>query len=127
MKDVAKRFAKGAVPVAIVLGLLLALGENDSDSVFRTVCVFLICLLILWFGWSWIRLNLVTKSLGIIVGAFLTFVVATVAIGITLRIGLVLLVVFLLALPLLIYDLFFRSPYKGRFARARAERHHLRP
>jgi hypothetical protein len=46
--------------------------------------------------------------------------------GIVIRLSPLLLVLLLVALPLLIYDLLFRSPFKGRFARARAERRHLR-
>jgi len=120
------RFIKGAVPLFAILLILLAFSQNSGSSMFCTACVFALCALILWFGWNWIRQNLITKWVAIVLAVHLAFVLAMMVLGIALGLGMLLMVLFLAATPFLIYDLFFRSPYKGRFSRMRAERRHLR-
>ncbi len=77
-------------------------------------------------GWTWVRRNVAAKmgrrSARGLCGAT---ILGLFALAIALGLGLVLLPLFLLAVPFLVYDLFFRQPRKGRFARARAERRNL--
>jgi hypothetical protein len=120
----------GVVPLVIVCVLLWGLSVEASPNPIITLVVLAACGIVLWFGWSSIRRNIGTKlfggllalCLGIILGLF----VLEIAVGIALRLSVVLFPLFIVALPLVVYDLLFRSPFKGRFERARAERRHFR-
>jgi hypothetical protein len=120
-----ERFVKPVVPIVLILLLIFAFNQEASPTPLAGVLVFLICGIILWFGWNWVRRNIVAKWIGILLAVYLAFVLSLTAIGIALGIGLLVLLPFLLVLPFLLYDLLFRQPRKGRFARARAERHNL--
>jgi hypothetical protein len=119
------RFVKPAVPIVIVLLLLYAFNQAAKPTLFEAVVASVICGAILWFGWSWIRRNVVAKWIGILLTAYLALILGLFALGVVLAIGPLLGWLLLLALPFLVYDLFFRQPHKGRFARARAERRTL--
>ena len=116
------RLLKAAIPIAIVILLLSLLGRSSFADPSTTIGIFVVCALILWFGWDWVKQNSLMKWSGIILAVILGVVLGLVAVGLSLRIGLIALVLLLLAMPFLIYDLFFRQPHKGRFSRARAER-----
>jgi hypothetical protein len=131
------RFCGGALPIVIVL-LLLWAGAAESYSNTTRVAAYVLSGFALWFGWGSVRCNLATKWAGILLAAFLGLIVGMFAFGITIRlslallpilslVSLVLFPVLLVGLPYVLYDLLFRAPYKGRFARARAERWHRRP
>lgn len=113
---------KGALPIVIVCFLLWALGKSESSGPITVAVVFALCGVVLWFGGSGIQRSLATKWLGIVLALLVALVLSLFVLGIVIRASLLLLVLFLVALPLLIYDLLFRSPFKSRFARARAER-----
>ncbi len=122
---IVERFVKPAIPIVIVLLLLFALTQDKHPPVFAIGAVFVVCGIVLWLGWGWVRRNVVAKLVGVVLTAYLVLILGLLALGIALRIGLVLLLLFLVALPFLVYDLFFRQPHKGRFARARAARRGL--
>jgi hypothetical protein len=121
-----KRFVRGAIPLVVVCLLIFGLGPKSPQNHVMVLVLFVMSAAVLWFGWNSIRRCVGTRWLGVLLAAYLGFVLGIYALGLVLRVGLVLLPLFLLALPLLIYDLLFRSSYKGRFERARAERRHLR-
>lgn len=124
------RFCGGALP--IVIGLLLLRAGADSNS--TRVAAYVLSGFVLWFGWSFVRRNLATKWAGIFLAAFLALIMGMFVFGITIRfslalfpiLSLVLFPLLLVGLPYVLYDLLFRAPYKGRFARARAARWHRR-
>jgi hypothetical protein len=119
------RLLKPAIPIAVVLLLMFALGSDPDAGPFTTVVVFALCAAILWLGWSWVRRSVVTKWIGLLLTVLLTLVLGLVVLGLTLQLGLLLLLLLLLTIPFLVYDLFFRQPHKGRFSRARAERKNI--
>lgn len=125
--SVMRRFGKGVSPIVIVCILLWSLGTRESSDPMAVAVVFALCAIVLWFGWSGIQRNLATKWLGIVVALCVGVVLSLFVFGIVVRLSPLLLVLLLVALPFLVYDLVFRSRFKGRFARARAERRHLRP
>ncbi len=121
-----RRLVRGILPIVVACFLLWALGKSESSGPLSVAVVFALCGIVLWFGWSSIQSNLVTKWLGIVLALVVGLVLSLFVLGILIRLSLLLFVLFLVALPLLAYDLLFRSPFKGRFARARAERRNLR-
>ena len=129
---VVRRLVRGALPIVIVCLLLWSLSLDPNPGHAAVVAVFAACGVVLWFGWNDIRRSVATKWLGILLALFLGLVLGLYALGISFlllgigaRLLLALFPLFLLALPFFVWDLFFRAPFKGRFARARAERRHL--
>jgi hypothetical protein len=104
------RGAGGALPILICL-LLMRLAMGSSPQTFIAVCA--ACAVILWFGWSSLQRNLLTKWTGVILAVYFGLLLALSAFAIAANLLLVLLPVFLLALPLLVYDLLFRAPSHG--------------
>jgi hypothetical protein len=121
-----ERFVRGAVPLAVVCILLLGFKPDSSQPKAAPVLLLAVSGAALWLGWNPIQRNVGTRWLGRLLAAYLGVMLGAVAVGVVLQVGIMLLPLFLLALPLLLYDLLFRSPYKGRFERVRAERRHLR-
>ena len=118
-----RRLLRRILPIVVVCFLLWALGKNESPGPISVAFVFALCGSVLWFGWSGIQSNLITKWLGIILALAVGLVLSIFILGIVIRLSLLVFVLFLVALPFLTYDLLFRSPSKGRLARA--QRPHL--
>jgi hypothetical protein len=120
------RFAKGATPVAIVLGLLYVLSRNraadGAGDWLAELVITTLCCITLWVGWGWLQGTFVSKWAGRLLAAYLGLGLVLFTLGIVLAFSMTLFLPFLLALPFILYDLFVRQPHKGRFARARAER-----
>ncbi len=120
------RFAKGATPVAIVLGLLYVLSRNRSadgaGDWLAELVITALCCFTLWAGWRWLQGTFITKWAGRLLAAYLGLGLVLFTLGIVLAFSMTLFLPFLLALPFILYDLFVWQPHKGRFARARAER-----
>jgi hypothetical protein len=120
------RFAKGATPVAIVLGLLYVLSRNRSadgaGDWLAELVITALCCFTLWAGWRWLQGTFVTKWAGRLLATYLGLGLVLFTLGIVLAFSMTLFLPFLLALPFILYDLFVWQPHKGRFARARAER-----
>ena len=119
------RLAKGTLPIAIVIGLRLALAFDPSPNIARAAVVYLFSAFTLWLGWKWMAATALTKWIGMFFAGILAIWLVLLAFGITLALLQLLLAPFLLALAFVLYDLFIRQPHKGRFARARAERRGL--
>jgi len=82
-----------------------------------------VCAIVLWFGWGSIRRNVVTKWIGVLIGLYLGLVLGLSAFGVAVGLSLVLLPLFLFALPYLMYDLLFRAPSEGHSARDKQPSH----
>ncbi len=67
------------------------------------------------------RRNLLTKWAGVFLALFFGLLLGLFAFGIVIRLTFVLLPVFLVALPLLAYDLLFRAPSEGESEHVPAE------
>lgn len=86
--------------------------------------------MVLWFGRSSIRRNIITKWTGVLLAVLLSLGLCLFAFGVVAKLSValypiltvVLFPLLLVVLPYTVYDLLFRAPYKGRFSRARAER-----
>jgi hypothetical protein len=104
------RCSAGALPILICL-LLMRLAVGSSPQTFVILCA--ACAAILWFGWSSVRRNLLTKWTGVILALYFGLLLGLSAFAIAANVLLALLPVFLLALPLLVYDLLFRAPSHG--------------
>ncbi len=63
----------------------------------------------------------VTKWIGALFVLFFAVILALLAVGIAIRLSLVLMPVFLVALPILLYELLFRAPSEGQAERDPAE------
>ena len=122
---VLQRLVWGALPIVIVC-LLLWFAMQSPPRPMIVVPNLVACGIVLWFGWASIKRSTGMKWLGVILALYIGLVLALLVLGIAVRVGLVLLPLFLLALPFLAYDLLFRAPLQGRFSRARAERRYLR-
>ena len=107
----ASRFAWGALPILVCV-LLLGLAREASPLGVFAICA--ACAVVLWFGWGSVRRNVVTKGAGVLLGLFFGLMLGLFAFGVVIRLTFVLLPVFLVALPLLLYDLFFRAPSEGQ-------------
>lgn len=114
------RFVKGLVPLVIV-GFLFFLTAKDSDPI-TGVIMLALSGVVLWFGWTSVRQSRGTRWFGILLAAYIASWFGIFAMALVIRVGLLLFPVLLIAVPLMVYDLLFRAPYKGRFERARAER-----
>jgi hypothetical protein len=105
------RFAWGSLPILVCL-LLFALARSASLSGVFAVCA--ACAIVLWFGWGSVRRNVITKGAGVLLGLFCGLILGLLAFGIAVRLMFVLLPVFLVVLPFLLYDLLFRAPSEGQ-------------
>jgi membrane protease YdiL (CAAX protease family) len=126
------RFAFGIVPICLVLLLIVAAAEIGANTA-TFVAVFVGSTLVLWFGRGWICQTLVTKWTGIIVAVCVVPLLLLYALGVAIPllsvgfrvaewISVPFIVLLVVAGPYILYDLFFRQPYQGRFARAREDR-----
>jgi hypothetical protein len=113
-------FVKGLVPLVIV-GLLMFLTAKDSDPV-TGIIMLALSGVVLWFGWTSVRRSRGTRWFGILFDVYIASLLGIFAMALVIRVGLLLFPILLIAVPLMVYDLLFRAPYKGRFERARAER-----
>src|SRR6266481_8103207 len=116
---VTNRLARGAVPIVIVCLLFWGLAMEHLPGPMALFAVFAACGIVLWFGWSSIRRNIATKWFGVLLALYIGLVLGLYLLGIAVGVSLALFPLFLLALPLLVYDLLFRAPFEGRFTRAR--------
>ena len=114
----------GFLPLIIVCLLLRGLVMSSPSDRTVDVIVFAACGIVLWLGWSAIRRNILTRWLGILLAIFVGLFFGLLALGIAVGFAFVLFPLLLLAFPFVVYDLFFRAPAEGRFARAREERRH---
>jgi hypothetical protein len=103
------RFIKGALPIVIAC-ILLSLTEEKNSSPVINIVIFAVSGLILWFGWTPMRRNVITKWLGGFLALYVALILGLFVLGVTLGLGLILLPVLLVGLPLLVYDLLFRAP-----------------
>jgi len=119
------RFVKGIVPVLVVLGLLYALSQEPHQDILDGILAEALCALALWLGWRWMQGTFVTKWAGKFLAAYLALGLVLFAFAVVLTIEEIVLVIFLMTIPALLWDLFVWQPHKGRFARARAARRGL--
>jgi hypothetical protein len=119
---ITSRFAKGAAPIAIVLGLLYAQSRQTRENLLESILVLLFCAITLGLGWRWMRGASLTRWAGRLLAVYLALGLVFLGVGVTLTFGEILFVLALLSAPVWLWDLFVRQPHKGRFARARAER-----
>ena len=118
------RCAWGVLPILVCI-LFLRLARESSPQGFIVVSA--ACAVILWFGWGSVRRNSFTKWIGVILGLYFGLILGLAAFAIVVRLALILLPVFFVILPLVVYDLLFRAPSEGQAERDRAERSQLRP
>ncbi|HEY6445277.1 MAG TPA: hypothetical protein VIY53_02380 [Acidobacteriaceae bacterium] len=116
------RFAKGSVPIAIVLGLLYAQSRQSRENFLESILVLLFCAITLGVGWRWMQSASLTRWAGRILAIYLAVGLVLLGFAVTLTFGEILFLLALLAAPIWLWDLFVRQPHKGRYARARAER-----
>ena len=100
------RFIKGTLPILVCIGLI-GMARKSSQGDFIVVCV--ACAVVLWFGWSPVRHSKLIKWVASILSAYLALILGLFALAMTIRLSLLLLPVFLIMLPLVVYDLFFRA------------------
>jgi hypothetical protein len=123
---IVRRLAWGTLPIVIVCLLLWGVGMDPTVRPPEAIAAFVACVVVLWFGWNLIQRSVATKWLGVLLALYLGLVLGLFLLGISVGLLFVLFPLFILALPFLVWDLLFRAPFKGRFARARAEWRHLR-
>jgi hypothetical protein len=117
-----RRLAKGTLPIVIACAILSIVGMKPRAPSGLVLAAFVASGLVLWLGWSYIRRNIVTKWLGLILVLYLGLVLGLSVLGVVLGISLLLFPIFCVALPLVIYDLVFRAPIKGGPAPEGADR-----
>jgi hypothetical protein len=103
-----ERFVKPLAPILAVYLILEFLPRRAP--IWMDLSAYLASAIILWIGWPWVRRNNVAKILGGILAAIVILYLGVVALTLGIGIGFVLLPVFFLAAPFLIYDLFFHLP-----------------
>lgn len=113
-----RRLLKGLLPIAPVLAIGWASGIAKPHNPLIDFAALILCALCLALGWRWIKATLLTKWIGLCLAAWAILNLALLGFGTSVS---PLPFLFLLV-PLALYDLFIRQPWKGRFARARAER-----
>jgi hypothetical protein len=111
---VLKRFTKGVLPLGIVCFFLFLIVENPRLNPVATIVDSILSCLVLWFSWSYIKGTRVTKWIGIVLAGYFGLVVTLVAFGVFVQLSGILLVLFLVAIPFLVCDLFFRGPAERR-------------
>jgi hypothetical protein len=104
-----------------MLGIVYATRVRMHESTLLAVVTLIVCAISLWAGRGWMKATLITKWTGICLAAYVVVSLAF----LPFTSSLTLLPFFFLLLPLAAYDLFVQQPWKGRFARARAERRGL--
>lgn len=118
----ATRFVKGSAPVVVVLGLLYALSREPRGEILGGVLAEALGAITLWLGWRWMHGTFVTKWAGRLLAAYLALSLVLFGFDIVPTLGQIVLLLFLMAIPVWLWDLFVWQPHKGRFARARAAR-----
>jgi uncharacterized membrane protein YeaQ/YmgE (transglycosylase-associated protein family) len=116
------RLVKGSIPAAVVLGLLYALSREQGGNILEPILVEVFGAIVLWLGWRWMRGAFATRWAGRMLAAYLVLGLALITFSVTLAFSQILLLIFLMAIPAFVWDLFVGQPWKGRFSRARAER-----
>jgi hypothetical protein len=114
------RFGKGALPLFVVCILFSMGGYNHGPII--ALSSLAAAGVVLWVGWSSICSNLVTKWLGVILALYIGLVVGLLALGVAIRVSLILFPLLLVGVPVLAYDLLFRAPSAGRLERAGTEK-----
>ena len=110
---------KGAAPLLVSLGLLYAAGDPRPAVAWSALALSAAALIL---GRRWIGATLLARIAGIYLG-FATALFAVLRVfGFSVDFWWMALPAIGLAVVGLLYDLFVWQPYKGRFARARAER-----
>lgn len=112
------RLARGLVPIALALGIVYATAAQTRRNPLLAVAILILCGICLWLGRPWMKAILITKWIGLCLAAYVMVNLALVALSVA---ATPMPFLFLLV-PLAAYDLFVAQPWKGRFARARAER-----
>ncbi len=126
-RDPLTNFAKGLLPVGAAMFLVWWSNQVFRREEFGAYALLILSAVVLWFGWSLIRRSMLTKWLAILVIAYLGVIAGVWAIAIGLSLAMPLFLLFLLAVPWIIYDFFFRAPKEGRFTRAREARRNSIP
>ena len=121
-REVVESFIKGSVPLLIVAALVGLLSHRQLANTEAVFAVLIASLVALWLGWKNIKANPITKWVGIIFLIVLGEIATLGMRALTVRLAWLVCVISLLAGPFIVYDLFFRAPFKGRFERARAAR-----
>lgn len=110
------RLVKGLVPIAVMLAIVYAPGAR-TRSTLEHFAVLIFCAICFGLGWRWLKTTLLTKWIGFCLAAWVI-----VSLALLPFVSVTLLPFFFLLPPFAAYDLFVAQPWKGRFARARAER-----
>jgi hypothetical protein len=121
-RNFATNFLKGLVPLAIATFLVWWAGRVPRGETLGAFVLLLSAAAIVWFGWSAIRANIITKWIGILFVIYFTFIAVLIGFILGLALALPLLLIGMIATPWIVYDFFFRAPKQGRFARARDAR-----
>lgn len=122
--DFWERFGCGILPVAIATGLLYPASLPGRAALVRWSALALAAVT-LWLGHTWIAGTRITRWAGIYLVLCTVFSAVLGAFGFDFGFSWVILPLILLAALSALGDLFVWQPYKGRFSRARAERHGL--
>jgi uncharacterized membrane protein len=110
------RLLKGLVPIAVMLAIVYAPGAR-MRSTLEHFAVLILCAICFGLGRRWLKATLLTKWIGFCFAAWVIVSLALLPfVSVTLP------PFFFLLLPFAAYDLFVAQPWKGRFARARAQR-----
>jgi Putative prokaryotic signal transducing protein len=116
-----QRLGYGVLPIALTLVLLDA-GLRVRAAFWPALAL---GILVLWLGRDWMAATLVTRSLGISLAIVVLILPVLVTAWVVTGVSPIAALVFCLAIPVLLWDLFVSQPRKGRFSRARAERRGL--
>ncbi|HTV15983.1 MAG TPA: hypothetical protein VME68_14780 [Acidobacteriaceae bacterium] len=116
--SVLEQFGYGLLPIVLALALL--------DAGLRVRAMFwpdlVLSALVLWFGRRWMAGTLLTRSAGISLGIVMVLLPVLLSDSAITGVGPIAALAGCLSIPVMLWDLFIRQPYKGRFSRARAER-----
>jgi hypothetical protein len=110
---------KAAAPILVALGILYA--ADDPRPAVAWIALALSAAVLIA-GRRWIATTLLARIAGVYVGFATGFFAVLRAFGFSANFWWMALPAIFLAVAGLLYDLFIWQPYKGRFARARAER-----
>lgn len=105
------------MPIAAIFAIVYAPAARNRGALV-SIGVLVLCAICLWLGWRWMKGTLIAKWIGFCFAAW----VAVRLVLFPFTISVALLPFLLLLIPIALYDLFILQPWKGRFARARAER-----
>jgi hypothetical protein len=122
--DFSQRLGRGALPVAIAVGLLYLADAPGRETLVRCTALALAAAS-LWLGWNWMAGARITRWAGFYLAICTAFTAALAAFGFAVGFSWVTVPLAALVVAGVLGDLFIGQPYKGRFARARAERRGL--